>query len=72
MKETMVTLVDGQIVTSDAEAWRHETLARHVLALPTLDSRRAWLADFTKQHGEDDAQKLMDTMQLLHAKARAA
>lgn len=72
MNATMVTLVDGQVVTTDAEAWRHETLARHVLNIPGLDARRAWLADFEKKHGVDDAVRLMETIQQLHDKARAA
>lgn len=67
----MVTLVDGKVVMSDAEEWRHETLARHVLKLPGLETRRAWLADFERKHGAEDARRLMDTMQALHT-ARAA
>lgn len=72
MNATFVTLVDGQVVTSDAEEWRHETLARHVLSLPSLGARREWLADFEKKHGVDDSVRLMETMQHLHEKARAA
>ena len=66
-----VTLIDGQIVTSDADAWRDECLARHLLRLP-LPERRAWLADFEVKHGAGDTGRLKATMQALHAKARAA
>ena len=30
---TLVTLLDGQMVFSDAEAWRHEAEARQILAM---------------------------------------
>lgn len=69
---TLVTLVDGRAVLSDAEEWRNETLARHVLSVRPLDARRAWLADFERQHGPAETEKLRSTMQLVHEKARAA
>jgi hypothetical protein len=70
----MVELIDGKLVASDAEEWRAECLARHVLGLPSLDLRRAWLADFERRHGAADATSLMEAMQRVHAakKARAA
>lgn len=63
----MVELIDGRIVASNAEEWRDETLARHVLALPSLELRREWLADFEKRHGKPDATALMEAMQRVHA-----
>lgn len=71
MSATLVTLIDGQIVTSDADAWRDECLARHLLRLP-LPERRAWLADFEVKHGAADAEMLKATMTALHEKGRAA
>jgi cytochrome c556 len=70
MSATLITLVDGQVVASDAEEWRHETLARHVLAKP-LDARREWLSEFEKRHGAHDAEQLRATMKALHEKAKA-
>ena len=70
MSATYVELVDGRIVTRDAEAWRAECLARHVLNLPTLDERRSWLADFERRHGKEDADRLRETMKLIHGREK--
>jgi hypothetical protein len=72
MKHALVELVDGQIVTRDAEQWRSECLARHVLQLPSRPARQEWLADFEKKHGSADTERLRETMTALHQKARAA
>lgn len=37
------TLVDGRQVCTWCEDWRHECEARHVLGLPSLNQRRAYL-----------------------------
>lgn len=58
MTATLVELIDGQLVMSDAEQWRDECLARWVLALPTKSKRIEWLADFEKKHGAAEAAKL--------------
>lgn len=68
MTATYVQLIDGQYVTSDAEAWRAECLARHVLALKTRMERQVWLQDFEKRHGKDDTEALKAKMMELHAK----
>ena len=65
MTATLVELVDGRVVTRDAEDWRDECLARHVLRLPSLDARREWLADFQKRHGEAEADRLRALMTAL-------
>lgn len=70
MTAMLVELVDGQVVAYDAEEWRHECLARHVLDKPLLE-RREWLADFAKRHGTASATRLMDTMAAVFAKERA-
>lgn len=67
-----IELIDGQIVHRDAEAWRHECLARHVLQLPSKAARQAWLADYDKLHGAAEATALQDTMRAIWAKERAA
>ena len=67
MTATLVQLIDGRFVQSDAETWRSECLARHVLALRTLAERRAWLADFERRHGAAEAAHLRDAMQQVHA-----
>lgn len=67
-----VELVSGQIVTRNAEEWRHECLARHVLELPSKAARVEWLEKFTKVHGEAATQALRDTMTALWNKERAA
>lgn len=38
-----VTLIDGRVVCTWCEEWRHECEARAVLAMPTLRQRRAFL-----------------------------
>lgn len=58
MTSTLVQLINGEFVQSDAKEWAAECLARHVLALPTLAERREWLADFEKRHGAGDTEKL--------------
>jgi len=61
----MVTLLDGRIVFSDAEAWRHECEARNLLKLPTLEARRAMLAAVELKRGTDAAEALRATMLLI-------
>jgi hypothetical protein len=66
-----VTLLDGTAVPSDSEAWRHECEARHILALPTLERRRALLAGIEDKRGAAAAQALRSTIEQLW-KARTA
>lgn len=48
----MVTLVSGAEVDSASEPWRHECECRHILNLPTLQQRRAWLYGTLDQWGK--------------------
>ena len=64
-----VTLLDGTTADSSSPEWKLNCLARHVLALPGLDQRRAWLADFEKRHGPDAANALKQGMSAAHKKA---
>ena len=48
-----VTLIDGTETCSWSEAWRAETEARHVLAMPGKYERREYL------HGREEAGKIV-------------
>lgn len=69
---TTVRLIDGTEVDSASEAWRHETEARHILALPTLPERRAWLEAIEKRRGSAAAAALRRTMLALHEAGQPA
>lgn len=60
--KTTVRLVDGRIVSTDSEEWRHESEARAICRLPTLQERRAWLDDIAKRRGAGAADRLRRTM----------
>jgi len=60
----MVELLDGRMVFSDAEAWRHQCEAQ-MLRLP-YDERVAQLVAITERRPED-ARRLLETMALLRA-----
>lgn len=61
----MPTLHDGREVDSASDEWRHECLARWVVAIKSKDERREWLAAFEKRHGPDAAEKLRATVKAL-------
>ena len=61
----MVVLVDGREVSSASEEWRHECEARYILKLPSLEQRRAWLADLERRRGKAAVDRLRDTMSQL-------
>jgi len=44
-----VSLVDGRVVLSDSEEWRHECEARHVLNMPTLSQRQGYLYGYRNE-----------------------
>ena len=67
---TLVELVNGEFVLSDAESWRAQCEACYVLAKP-LDERRRYLADIETKRGKSGADYLRETMTRVHAKARA-
>lgn len=58
-------LIDGTEVRTDSEAWRHETEARAIAALPSLAQRRAWLDDIERKRGKAAADRLRTTMRQL-------
>lgn len=61
----MPTLHDGREVDSYSPEWRHECLARAVVAIKHVDQRREWLAAYEKRHGKDTADKLRATVRAL-------
>lgn len=61
----MVTLLDGRHVPSDSEEWRHETEARAIADLRTLNERRAWLEALEARRGKPAADRLRATMKAL-------
>ena len=60
-----VELIDGQIVQSDAEPWRMQKLAEHILRKPLLE-RRAWIADYKHRHGEAETERLRVVLRQVH------
>ncbi|MDT7834978.1 DUF7696 family protein [Aquabacterium sp. OR-4] len=62
---TTVTLVDGTVVDSASEAWRHECEARAITMLPTLADRRAWLENLERRRGRAAVDALRATMRAL-------
>lgn len=58
----MPTLHTGETVASDSEAWRHECEAATVLAMPTLQQRRDYLAAVEKRRGIKAREALQNTI----------
>ncbi len=51
-RPSTVTLHDGRQVLSDSEEWRHECEARHVIGLPNIAARRAYLRGSIDESGK--------------------
>lgn len=62
---TAVTLLDGTVVDSASEEWRHLCEARAISKLPTLPERRAWLESVERRRGKAAADALRATMRAL-------
>jgi len=60
-----VTLHTGAVVCSSCEAWRHETEARAIMALPSTRERRAWLDGIEHKRGKPAREALQKTIGLL-------
>ncbi len=60
MTATLVELHDGRVVTRCAEDWRLETLARHVMNLPSDQAERDWLVGFERQVGAAEGERLRE------------
>ena len=63
----MPTLHDGRQVPSDSNDWKLECLAHHILSLPSLEVRRAWLCTYEKRRGEAAANELRAMLLSLHS-----
>lgn len=59
------TLLDGTVVDSADERWRHECEARAIAALPSTIERRTWLEQIERRRGKGDADRLRSTLKLL-------
>jgi hypothetical protein len=66
----VVTLHDGRVVCNTCPAFKSECLARHVLALPTRDERREFLAAWGRKHGNDAGLALGDLVKSVWAARR--
>jgi len=62
MAQRSVTLIDGTVVPSDSPEHRHECEARAILAMPSLQQRRDWLADIEAKRGQGARERLERTM----------
>lgn len=70
-KATMVTLVDGRAVFSDAEEWRHECEAKSILKLSPL-AQGEYLRDIERIRSVEAAAKLRETMRQLEQQGAPA
>ena len=61
----LVPLLDGRLVESSCEAYRHLCEARAIAALRPLASRRVWLEDVERKRGKAAADRLRATMAAL-------
>jgi len=52
------TLIDGRVVCHQCEAWRQECEARTVIAMPSVEVRRKFLADVERHRGVPAANQL--------------
>lgn len=57
-----VTLIDGSVVDSGSEAWRHECEARHLLDRMPLVARRLYLATIKTKRGDAAYDRLCATV----------
>ena len=72
MSATLIELVDGRLVLSDAESWKHQCEAQWILDMRPLEKRREVLAFIETKRGAATRAALEVTMGLLHKKARSA
>lgn len=68
----VVTLHDGRVVCNYCPDYKDECLARHVLALPTKQERREFLAACGQKHGHDAVNRLADLVRAVWEAGRRA
>ena len=67
----VVTLHDGRVVCNHCEDYKQECLARHVLAMPSKDARREFLASWGRKHGQEAGNALADLVRAVWEARRA-
>lgn len=60
-----VKLIDGRVVDSWSDEWRLECEARHVLAMPSVQARRDYLAGIQQRRGDKAYQELADLVRVI-------
>ncbi len=66
----LVSLLSGELVWNDSEAYRHECEARDIAVWPQHD-RDAWLSEIERVRGPEDAARLRKTVNEVIAVAAA-
>lgn len=72
IEQSTVTLNDERVVCSSCPAYRLECEAREVIAKPTLEARREYLAGVEKKRGVADAEELKAAITAEWARRKAA
>ncbi len=67
---TIVTLITGESVENDSEAWRAESEARMVANLPTTHQRHEYIAIIERKRGPAAAKAMRDLATEIRVKAR--
>lgn len=65
-----VTLIDGRQVSSWSEEWRAECEARHILRMPSVHDRRAYLAGVRTRRGDRAGHALEELVRAVWAHQR--
>ena len=68
----VVTLVDGRQVCSYCELWRVECEARHILKMPSRDSRRDYIERVKTKRGEAAGRQLAEVVMAVWDRNKAA
>lgn len=72
MTDRTVTLIDGRVVSSSSEEFRHECEARHIARMPTREQRHAQLDRVEKVRGRDARRALQKLAQQIFYAERSA
>lgn len=67
-----VTLITGAVVCNYCPAYKDECMARHILAMPTREQRRKFLADWGLKHGQAEGLRLADLVRAVWEAGRRA
>ena len=72
MNSLYVELVGGEIVTRDAEEWRHECEAKHLLSIKPRSAAQAEISEIEKRRGKAATDRLRATMNQIVKTKKAA